>query len=65
LTPHPFLNTLKSKERTFNINLYPYKVGYGYKMNLNPISEKGMGFCFIAIDEHWERFKRKEKRRWK
>jgi hypothetical protein len=30
---------------------------------LNPISEIGMGFCFIAIDEYWERFEKKEKRR--
>jgi hypothetical protein len=32
-------------------------------MNLNPISEIGMGFCFIDIDECWERFERKEKRK--
>jgi hypothetical protein len=30
-------------------------------MNLNPISEEGMGFCFIAIDEYWERFEKKGK----
>jgi hypothetical protein len=32
-------------------------------MNIDPISEKGMGFCFIQIDEYWKRFERKEKRR--
>jgi hypothetical protein len=38
-------------------------VGYGCQLNLNPISDKRMGFCFIEIDEYWERFERKEKRR--
>jgi len=38
------------------------RVEYGLTC-LDPISEKGMGFCFIAIDEYWERFERKEKRR--
>jgi hypothetical protein len=28
-------------------------------MNLDPISEKGMGFCFIAIDGYGERFEKK------
>jgi hypothetical protein len=31
------------------------------EINLDPISEKGMGFCFIQIDEYWERFEKKEK----
>jgi hypothetical protein len=31
-------------------------------MNIDPISEKGMGFFYLD-DEYWERFERKEKRR--
>jgi len=37
-------------------------VGYGCQLNIDPISEKGMGFCFIQIDEYWERFKKKGKK---
>jgi hypothetical protein len=36
---------------------------YGLEMIQNPVSKKGMGFSFIQIDEYWERFERKEKRR--
>jgi hypothetical protein len=32
-------------------------------MNINPISEKEWGLYFIEIDEYWERFERKGRRR--
>jgi len=35
-------------------------VGYGYQMNLVPVSEEGMGFCLLD-DEYWERFEKKGK----
>jgi hypothetical protein len=36
--------------------------GLWVEKELNPISEKGMGFCFIQINEYWERFESKVKK---
>jgi len=36
-------------------------VGYALEINIDPISENGMGSIFHLDDEYWERFEKKER----
>ena len=44
----PFLVNFDPRPKPSNLNLKPYRVGYGYHVNIDPFSEIGTGFCFIS-----------------